>query len=168
MFQAIKAEIPGDTEFEKRFAIAKVPRAATARYYLQVLERQARGESEPEFVPNPDETEINLEHVLPQNPKKGTWTKFDEEMRVAYSNRIGNFALFKRSENHGFGNDEFADKKANLAASSYSNRPIKKVGSLENKSGERFKSKSRSFGEMVQNGRAAKSLITANGCGVKP
>lgn len=119
LFQAIKTEIPGDTEFEKAFAIARVPRAATARYYLQVLEREAKGESEPEFVPNPDESEINLEHVLPQNPKKGTWTKFTDEMRAAYTNRIGNLALFKRSENRGFGNDEFADKKANLAASSY-------------------------------------------------
>lgn len=119
LFQAIKAEIPGNTEFEKAFAIARVPRAATARYYLQVLEREAKGESEPEFVPNPDESEINLEHVLPQNPKKGTWTKFNDEMRAAYTSRIGNLALFKRSENRGFGNDEFADKKTNLAASSY-------------------------------------------------
>jgi uncharacterized protein DUF262/uncharacterized protein DUF1524 len=119
LFQAMKSQIPGNTEFEKAFAIAKVPRAATARYYLQVLEREAAGEAEPEFVPNPDESEINLEHVLPQNPKKGTWTNFDDEMRGAYTNRVGNLALFKRSENRGSGNDEFPDKKANLAASSY-------------------------------------------------
>jgi hypothetical protein len=119
VFQQMKDEIPGNAEFGKAFAAATVSRAAIARYYLQVLERQAAGESEPEFIPNPDESEINLEHILPQNPDEHTWTQFDDDQRSAYKNRIGNLALLKRSENCGSGNDEFKDKKTNFTVSSF-------------------------------------------------
>jgi hypothetical protein len=118
LLKELKEQIPGDTEFEKAFATAKVSTAPLARYYLQVLEREAAGEKEPEFVPNPNESEINLEHVLPQNPSAGTWAQFDTEARQAYTNRLGNLALLKLSENSGSGNEEFPDKKKNFAKSS--------------------------------------------------
>lgn len=118
LLKQLKDQVPGDTDFEKAFSTAKVSTAPLARYYLQVLEREAAGEKEPEFVPNPNESEINLEHVLPQNPAPATWGQFDADARQAYTNRLGNLALLKLSENSGTGNEEFPDKKKNFAKSS--------------------------------------------------
>jgi uncharacterized protein with ParB-like and HNH nuclease domain len=67
------AFVPGDAEFEAAFATATVSQAFLARYYLQALEQSLRGERHPELVPNTLEQEVNLEHVLPQNPKLKDW-----------------------------------------------------------------------------------------------
>ena len=69
LLKAMKDIIPADARFEAEFAVATVSKPILARYYLMALERQARGESQPEFIPNPNEEQINLEHILPQNPQ---------------------------------------------------------------------------------------------------
>ncbi len=125
--KAMRALIPGDDDFKKAFAIAKVGKGWLARYYLQALERQARGEQDPELVPNPNEEEVNLEHVLPQNPAPGTWTAFDPESAAAYTNRMGNLALMRNKENSLSGSEEFADKKKR-----YSNSDFKLTSSIAN------------------------------------
>lgn len=119
LFGEMKDEIPGDSDFEKAFAVAKVSKAYLARYYLNALERQAVGEKEPELVPNANEAEVNLEHVLPQNPPAGTWTGFDDEARATFTHRIGNMALMKVSENSDSGTEDFADKKKRYAKSNF-------------------------------------------------
>jgi hypothetical protein len=119
LFTELKDLVPSDAEFEKEFGNARVSKGSLARYYLNVLERQAIGEAEPELVPNTNEAEINLEHVLPQNPTDGTWAKFDLDARSAFTNRIGNLALMKMSENSEAGVEEYADKKKRYAKSNY-------------------------------------------------
>ncbi len=115
----MKALIPGDDDFKKFFAIARVGKGWLARYYLQALERQSRGEPEPELIPNTNEEEVNLEHVLPQNPEPGTWTGFDAESIGTYTSRLGNLTLMKNKENSLSGNEDFADKKKRYSKSDF-------------------------------------------------
>ena len=119
LFAEMKDVIPGDADFEKEFANAKVSKAYLARYYLNVLERQKSGEKEPELVPNANEAEVNLEHVLPQNPSSGTWASFDDDARSAYTHRLGNLSLMKVSQNSQSGAEEFSDKKKRYGTSNF-------------------------------------------------
>jgi Protein of unknown function (DUF1524) len=66
-------------------------------------------EPEPELVPNPNEEEINLEHILPQTWTR-EWKHFDPESARSYVKRIGNLALMRKSGNDDVGNQKFADK----------------------------------------------------------
>ncbi len=99
---------PTDEQFRSAFALATVSKNYLARYYLGALEKQARGESDPEFVPNPNEEEVNLEHVLPENPC-AAWGMGPEVARTYYK-RIGNLALLRNRINVQAGNDTFSDK----------------------------------------------------------
>jgi hypothetical protein len=104
--------IPSDTEFESKFATTTVSQAFLARYYLQALERTLSGEANPELVPNTLETDVNLEHVLPQHPKAGEWPQFDEEGIRANCKRVGNLTLLRVSDNAKGGNRPFNVKRA--------------------------------------------------------
>jgi hypothetical protein len=101
--------VPSDSDFEDAFSSATVSRHPHARYYLRVLERQQAGEAEPEFVPNTNEEQITLEHVVPQNPDKD-WKHFDQETANRFYKRIGNLALMKKSKNEAAGNAKFSEK----------------------------------------------------------
>ena len=113
----VTAVIPSDRSFETEFATAKVFKAHLARYYLRALEMQAKNVPEPEFVPNED-TVINLEHILPENPGTG-WATVDPEDAQAYYARIGNMVLLQASVNSAIGNVGFAGKKPHFAKSQY-------------------------------------------------
>jgi Protein of unknown function DUF262/Protein of unknown function (DUF1524) len=114
------AFVPGDAAFEAAFANATVSQAFLARYYLQALERGISGQHSPELVPNPLETEVNLEHVLPQSPKAGEWPTFDDEAIAANTKRIGNLTLLRADENVKAGNRAFLAKRAAYAGSQLS------------------------------------------------
>jgi hypothetical protein len=116
---AMSSIVPADDAFQNAFATIRVAKAATARYYLRGLELQARGNVQPENVPNDDQTDITLEHVLPEDPKQGEWLQFTQEDREQFTNRLGNLALLKRSENSGKGNEEFQIKRPVYAQSSF-------------------------------------------------
>ena len=105
----LASTVPSDKEFETSFESVKVPRAYLARYYLRVLEREQCGEAQPEFVPNDNEDEINLEHILPQTPS-AAW-KMKEEVARAYYQRLGNLALMKARPNTQAANKGFSAKK---------------------------------------------------------
>jgi hypothetical protein len=114
----VSETIPVDEEFRKAFETASVSKAQFARYYLRSLEMAAKGESAPWFVPNDDQTVINLEHILPESPEKN-WPHFnDDEVRI-YSRKIGNLALLKSVTNSDLHNSNFAVKKAAYAGSPY-------------------------------------------------
>lgn len=100
--------VPNDAQFEAAFATTRVSNAGLARYYLRALERMAKGEADPEQIANDDEDEVNLEHILPQNPGPG-W-KLDSEIASAYYKRIGNLALLQSRVNVAIGNKSFAEK----------------------------------------------------------
>jgi len=103
--------IPGDAEFEASFSTARVSQAYLARYYLQALEQSLADEENPELVPSTLEKDVNLEHVLPQSPRKRDWPTFDEESVRAYCKRLGNLTLMKSDENVGLGNKPFLEKR---------------------------------------------------------
>jgi hypothetical protein len=81
------------------------------------LELQAKGDSQPELLPNEETQAVNLEHVLPQNPSL-TWN-VDQETASACFRRLGNMVLLKAEVNSVIGNAPFGDKKAFLAKSGF-------------------------------------------------
>lgn len=65
--------------------------------------------ADPELVPNPNEEQVNLEHVLPQTPS-GAWGHIDEDIARAVYKRIGNLVLLQNRVNVAVGNKGFAAK----------------------------------------------------------
>lgn len=109
---------PGDQEFREAFQTTRVSSARLARYYLRSLEMSAKSESAPWFVPQGDQSIINLEHVLPKKPE-GNWPTFTEEEVKRYATRLGNLALLRASENSNLKSEAFSAKKDIYAASPY-------------------------------------------------
>jgi DNA-directed RNA polymerase specialized sigma24 family protein len=108
--------IATDEVFEKSFAIARVPRSAIARYYLLALERAEDNQAEPELVPNANEDEVNLEHILPRNPS-GHWSGFTDDQAKDLVNRLGNMVLLKKATNRRLGAAGWTAKRPKLQAS---------------------------------------------------
>ncbi|NOR03466.1 DUF262 domain-containing protein [Mycolicibacterium fortuitum] len=112
--------LPSDTVFEDAYSLARIKRNRNwlARYYLRALERQKVGEAEPALVPNPDENELNLEHVLPQNAVPADWTGVTSAEDVeTWAYRLGNMVLLSKKENNDIGNGDFLSKVPVLKAS---------------------------------------------------
>ena len=55
--------------------------------------------------------QVELEHILPQNPSHGEWVDWNEDNREVYTNRIGNMCLLHRSDNVRISNSEFTIKQ---------------------------------------------------------
>ena len=108
--KAMEELVPSDATFEAVFADTRVSQARLARYYLRSLERHAKGQSEPELIPNDDET-INLEHILPLVPGDD-WHGIDPDVAKAFNKRLGNMALLPAKKNVALGNKGFREKKA--------------------------------------------------------
>ena len=87
------------------------------RYYLRALDQTLKGDPEPEYVANEDESQINLEHVLPVAP--GEDWDVDEDIAEATENMLGNMVLMKARKNVDLGNKTFEEKKAAYSESSY-------------------------------------------------
>lgn len=109
--------IPTDDEFKASFAVARVSRAALARYYLSALQRGAEGKLEPELIPNENEDQVNLEHILPKNSKRPDWPEFTDEDAKNYVHRLGNMALLSKGPNGRIGNKSWSEKSPVLAKS---------------------------------------------------
>lgn len=114
----LDAVVPQDRDFEDAFAIATVTRDALGRYYLRALERMRANEENPEWVPNANQEEVTLEHVLPENPGQG-WGHIDAESAKTMWKRIGNLCLLRAPANQAIGNRPFAEKKPVLRASEF-------------------------------------------------
>lgn len=112
----LSKHVPPDSQFKDDFTRARVSQAYLARYYLWTLERAARKDSQPELIPNPNEREINLEHVLPETPS-AAWGHIDPEHAKLLHKRIGNLALMKERLNARIGNKGFSEKKKFYAKS---------------------------------------------------
>jgi len=115
---ANKIFVPFDGEFKDSFEKAQVSKPKLARYYLRTLELEAGGEDQREFIPNPDASELTLEHILPENPAKGEWQDFDDEERKLYTTRIGNLTLLTEKMNSNVRNGPFKEKKQYYTKSS--------------------------------------------------
>lgn len=116
----LTAIVPTDDEFKSGFERARITKSRIARYLLIALERRSRGDEEPELVPNEDESEVNLEHILPRNPSLTDWPAFAENEVDAWAHRIGNLALLAVGPNGRIGNKPWTVKKPVLEASSLS------------------------------------------------
>jgi hypothetical protein len=117
LLQALRDNLPTDKEFEASFATARVSQNYLARYYLRALELKKKGLPEPEWIPN-DDVDINLEHILPQNPDSN-WLDIDPETAAACYKRIGNLVLLQATKNSLIGNNKFSTKRPVLQASAY-------------------------------------------------
>ncbi|MGC1130193.1 MAG: DUF262 domain-containing HNH endonuclease family protein [Candidatus Acidiferrales bacterium] len=110
--------IPSDALFAQAFTEVRVSQDFIARYLLRALELKAKGQSEPENIPNDEENVINVEHVLPAHPENN-WPNIDKEMASALYRRLGNMVLMQASKNSIIGNSAFSDKKKVLKESAY-------------------------------------------------
>lgn len=118
LLSELSAIVPKDPEFEEEFTRARQTKAAIARYLQLAMEATEQGEEEPELVPNANEDEVNLEHILPQRAKSSDWPSFDSDAVASMSQRIGNHCLLKKSENAKIGNKPWSTKQPVLAKSS--------------------------------------------------
>lgn len=109
---------PNDEAFRSSFEQARVTKAQLARYYLRSLEMAVNDEPEPWFIPMSDRSIINLEHVLPKKPEEN-WPQFTQDEVGLYTNRLGNQALLRASENSDLKSATFLEKKAIYSQSPY-------------------------------------------------
>jgi hypothetical protein len=114
---AMREYVPADSAFEQAFATARVSRPHLARYYLRALDKTLKGDPAPEYVANEDETEINLEHVMPLNPS-AEW-QIDKEAGQIAQKLLGNMVLLRASRNSALGNTTFEEKKKVYKESAY-------------------------------------------------
>jgi uncharacterized protein with ParB-like and HNH nuclease domain len=111
LINAMSGIVPTDSAFEGQFAITTISKNYLARYYLQALERTFNGEDQPEKIVNYNEAEVNLEHILPENPSND-WKHIESEIAKAYYKRIGNMVLLQGRRNSSIGNSGFEAKKS--------------------------------------------------------
>ena len=117
LLDALSNIVPADSEFETAFSTARITKARIARYMLIALEREHLNDPEAELVPNADESQVNLEHILPRNAKDAEWPSFKKEEVGAWSQRLGNLALLAVGPNGKIGNKPWTVKKPVLTAS---------------------------------------------------
>jgi hypothetical protein len=117
LLQELASIVPEDEEFQDAFTRARQTKPTVARYIQLALERANQGTSEAELVPNADAEEVNLEHILPRNPKKGEWADFAPEELAQWANRLGNHTLLKKTQNGKIGNEAWSVKRPILASS---------------------------------------------------
>jgi len=114
---ALSKLIPGDTSFAASFRVFRTTNNALARYMLLAMERHLDAQHQPEFIPNSDVDDVNLEHILPQRAKAKDWPKFDEDQVSFYANRIANMTLLQKGKNSKIGNKEWGIKKGVISES---------------------------------------------------
>lgn len=106
-----------DEEFKAAFAIARVVKTNISRYYLLAIEAFLAHDAEPELVPNSNEDQVNLEHVLPKKGTEANWPLFAGDLKAQWVDRFGNHCLMKKSDNNAAANEPFATKKPFLELS---------------------------------------------------
>ncbi|MEQ1902084.1 MAG: DUF262 domain-containing HNH endonuclease family protein [Devosia sp.] len=114
---AMREFVPNDALFEAAFAKASVTQSSLARYYLRTIDAVMSGETEPEWVANPETEVVNLEHIMPKVPDDN-WD-IDPDIAAANVKRIGNMVLMQATPNVALGNAGFSDKKKEYAKSSF-------------------------------------------------
>ncbi len=115
---SLKDITPSDEEFRSAFETARVSKSQLARYYLRSLERVAKQEPDPWFMPTQDSSIINLEHVLPKKPENN-WPQVTDDEVAIYANRLGNQALMRASDNSDLRSAGFSVKAKIYAQSPY-------------------------------------------------
>jgi len=102
-------KVPSDAQFKAAFMVARISKNSLARYYLRALELKAKNDPTPDLIPNEDPLVLNLEHILPESPKRA-WGHIPPEVAAAFYKRLGNLVLLKAKSNSAIGNDKFSAK----------------------------------------------------------
>ncbi|WP_259340291.1 HNH endonuclease family protein [Staphylococcus simulans] len=105
-------------QYAKQLRISKSD-GKKIRYILKTIYDLAFGN---EMIVNSNTQYVNLEHILPQNPKEdSTWLKtFDKKTLDDYINSLGNLTLILGKKNSSLGNKEFYEKRVLLKESKIS------------------------------------------------
>jgi hypothetical protein len=119
LLAALKKVVPGDAQFYQEFAHASVGKSYLGRYYLSAMQQKVDDVDQPEYVPNDDQGDVTLEHVMPQAASQH-WTHVDDDMRRLWSRRIGNLALLSKDQNALAAGDTIKAKAGILGASQFS------------------------------------------------
>ncbi|MCP6760982.1 MAG: DUF262 domain-containing HNH endonuclease family protein [Fischerella sp. CENA71] len=118
IFEQLKEFYPADADFEKAFVDKSFTPSDTklARYILSEINSHYMGHKE--LIANPNGTELNLEHILPQKPS-GKWlVEFSNTDPNQYIYRLGNLTLLDSSVNRKVGNTSFEEKSAKAFSNS--------------------------------------------------
>ena len=111
--------VPNDVQFREAFEVANVSKSALARYYLRALEGVARSETDPWFVLNENQDQINLEHVLPKKTEDN-WPQFDAQEHKSGCRKLGNQVLLQASSNSDLKSAGFDKKREVYQSAPYS------------------------------------------------
>ena len=111
IFELLPKIYPNDREFEDAFAAKTIPtrNAKLARYILSEIESYYRGGNK-ELVANPNGTQVNLEHIIPQKPNHEWLVEFPNKEYISYVDRLGNMTLLSSPINRKVGNSSFKQK----------------------------------------------------------
>jgi Protein of unknown function DUF262/Protein of unknown function (DUF1524) len=107
----LSAVVPDDGEFEAAFSVMS-KKARHARYFLHAMQRHLDRKKAPEMITNADETQVNLEHILPRDYDPALWPQFNAEQHAELFHRLGNEVLLNARENGAVGAEGFKDKAA--------------------------------------------------------
>lgn len=131
LFDEVSDVIASDSVFSANFEQIRVSVPKIARYFLLALERGQLNNPYAEFVPNDNEEQVNLEHILPRNPETASdWADFPTDEIDEWSMRLGNLVLLPKPKNEKLANKSFSLKRQTLASSSLTLTSI--VGSETN------------------------------------
>ena len=108
LLEANGAVLPSDRRFEEAFATASVSKNFLARFYLRAIASFMRGDRE--FRIDQHHDNVNLEHILPQEPGDN-WGHISEEDASNYYKRLGNLTIMDSNLNVAANNASFEEKK---------------------------------------------------------
>jgi uncharacterized protein with ParB-like and HNH nuclease domain len=110
IFDQLKEFYPNDADFAKYFADKTITASniKLARYILSEINSHYMGSKE--LVANPNGTELNLEHILPQKPSESWLVEFSKTDYNQYIDRLGNMTLLDSKVNRKVGNTSFQEK----------------------------------------------------------
>jgi len=114
LFEATRGSLPSDAAFRDAFAAANVSKNFLARYYLRAIATNDNPDGEYRISQHHDE--VNLEHVLPQEPGEN-WNHISAEDAKSWHKRLGNLTIMDSALNVAAANAPFDDKKAIYAQS---------------------------------------------------
>jgi hypothetical protein len=112
LVRLFESEVPSDALFKSNFETYTEESEKLVRYYLHAIEeRVRRDQGRREEQVTLDESEVNLEHILPQQPRLGEWPEFDEETAKVNKYRLGNQTLLLEEWNRESSNSAFDVKR---------------------------------------------------------
>ncbi len=102
--ERLRVFTPDNDTFRQSFRTVSLPRRASARYVLRMLEMAMRTTEELDVAPPP---RVHVEHIYPQTPQEGhRWDRHSE-----FLNRLGNLTLLSRRLNTTIRNSPFDIKR---------------------------------------------------------